>query len=153
MEDLTLEKKQQIVDELNSSIDTDADSNLNVSTIADDPEAKAKLDQVSPRQLYESQIAANFRSTYILGQLAQKLSKKNLIKLLMFTCKLPEEEGFINFGGTKEQQKDAENAFIQAQVASNAKTFILSIDAAARSKMEKNKQSAQESQQGESNEQ
>ena len=148
--ELTDEQKQKIVDEVNSE-DEEEYGNTTISSIADDPDAKEMMDKVNPKNLYENQIASNFRSTYHLGQLLPSLSKKNLIKLLMFVCKLPEKDGYIKFGGTKKDQQTANEAFIQAQVASNSKTYIMSVDAAARSKLEKQK--AQTEQQGEKNEQ
>lgn len=137
---LTDEQKEKIVEELNSGEDDSLESNTKMTSIADDPEAKALHDKIDPKKLYENQIAANFKSIYELNQLLPKISKKNLIKLMTFICRLPEKDSYIKFGGTKEQQQFSEMAFIKAQIASNAKTYIMSVDAKARAILEKKKQ-------------
>ena len=144
IDELTDEQKQNIVDEINASDDEQPEGNLTVSTASEDPEVKGMLDKVSPKDLYEAQISANFRSNYHLGQLLPKLSKKNLMKLLMFTCKLPEKDGTLEFGGTKQQKEMAYEAMMQAQIASNSKTYILSVDAAARARLDRENKSSGE---------
>jgi len=146
LENMSEGDKQKIVDEVNALPDDAPEGNTVISALADDEAVKAEIDSMSPKEIYEQNVAANFRSCFKLQEILPKLSKKNLIKVLIATVKLPESNAVLKFGGTPEQVKTTEWAFIQSQVAGNSKTYITSIDAAARSKYEKlKKQQAEES--------
>lgn len=131
--------KKRVIDEVNAlPEDADAPSgNTVISTLADDEELRKQIESLSPRELYDQNVGSNFRSCFKLQEILPKLSKKNLIKVLIATIKLPEQGAVLKFGGTPEQIKQAEWAFIQSQVAANTKTYITSIDAAAKARYEK----------------
>lgn len=141
MSELTEQQKQKIVDEVNELPDEAdiGDGNTVIKTLADDEDFAKKMAAMTPKQIYEQNVASNFRSTMVLGQLLPKLSKKNLVRLFLATVKLPEENARLSFGGTDQDKKMAEAAFIQAQVANNTRTHIVSVNALARSRYEQEK--------------
>jgi hypothetical protein len=148
LENLTEAQKRKIVDEVNEMGDEDISGNTVVTSIADHEEFSKRLNELTPKQMYEQNVASNFRSAMKLDPLLEQMSKKNLKKLLMAIVKLPEPGFNISFGGTT--KKISENAFIHAQVCANTKTYIQSVDAVARARYEKLKQIEKE--QEESNE-
>lgn len=138
-EELSLEEKQKILDEINAP-DEESEGNTEISYIAENEALMEQVGKLTPKQLYEQNLAANVRSTMMLGSMVKSLSKKNLQRVMLAVLKLPSEGDSLEFGGTQEQKNLAYQAFIQAQVASNSKTYILSINAAAKAKAEKLKQ-------------
>lgn len=145
---LSEKDKQKIVDQVNELGDEDISGNTVITSIGDHEEFRKQLDDLTPKQMYEQNVASNIRSAMKLDPLLEQMSKKNLKKLLMAVVKLPEPNFSLNFGGTT--KKISENAFIHAQVCANTKTYIQSVDAVARARYEKLKQIEKE--QEESNE-
>jgi hypothetical protein len=148
LHELTENEKEKIIKEINELPDEAdvGDGNTVIKTLSEDEEYSKKVAEMTPRQIYEQNIASNFRSAMILGQLLPKLSKKNLVRLFLATVKLPEENAKLSFGGTNEDKKLAEAAFIQAQVANNTRTHIVTVNALAKSRYEKEKQASNEEQ-------
>jgi hypothetical protein len=142
LNNLTEQQKKKIIDEVNELGEEDLSGNTVVTSIADHEQFKQQIDALTPKQMYEQNVAANFRSAMKLDPLLEQMSKKNLKKLLLAIVKLPEQGQRLTFGGVTKKQ--SELAFIHAQVAANAKTYIQSVDAVARAKYEKLKQSQQE---------
>ena len=140
LENMSEGEKNKLIDEVNALPDDAPEGNTVISALADDAALKAEIDKMSPKEIYEQNVAANFRSCFKLQDILPTLSKKNLIKVLIATVKLPESNAVLKFGGTPDQIKATEWAFIQSQVAGNSKTYITSIDAAARAKYEKLKE-------------
>jgi hypothetical protein len=149
LQELSDAEKQKIVDQVNEMGDEDISGNTVITSIADHEEFSKQLDSLTPKQMYEQNVASNFRSAMKLDPLLDQMSKKNLKKLLLAIVKLPEPGFSIKFGGTS--SKASENAFIHAQVCANTKTYIQSVDAVARARYEKLKL-IEKQQQEESNE-
>lgn len=138
LENLTEAQKRKIVDEVNELGDEDISGNTVVTSIGDHEQFRKQIENLTPKELYEQNVASNFRSAMKLDPLLDQMSKKNLKKLLLAIVKLPEPGFNLSFGGTS--KKASENAFIHAQVCANTKTYIQSVDAVARARYEKLKQ-------------
>jgi len=144
------EEKQKVLDEVNEETE-EFQGNTSITTLSEMDDISKRIEEMSPKELFETNVNSNIRACYELDRLADQLSKKNLKKLLLATLKLPEENASLNFGGTT--RKLAEYAFIQSQVALNSKIHITVCGAAERSKREREEQAKQsEETKGESNE-
>lgn len=134
LKDLSQEEKEELVDKVNEELESgegEDEGNTSIFTMNDISE---EAGQGSAQAQYEKSITANAQSIYALDQLLNskgsvKISRKNLVKLLIATLKLPEEGATLKFGGTKDQQQMCEFAFAQAQLAANTRAFVLGVSA------------------------
>ena len=134
--ELTAEEKKKIVEEANATPDT-PEGNTTVTQIADDEKLMQQIESMTPKELFESNIAASFRSIHALDKMLPQLSKKNLVKLLLATLKLPEDDLYVNFGGQKKDKELALECFMKCQIARNAYAYVVSIRAAAQARLAK----------------
>lgn len=136
LKDLTEEQKEKIVDEVNSQSEesnVDEKGNTSIFTMNDITEGPS---DGSAQAQYEKSISMNAQSLYVLHNILNNgsnsnmhISRKNLIKLLFATLKLPEEGAVLKFGGTEEQQTVCEFAYAQMQMAANCRAFVLGVNA------------------------
>lgn len=148
-EEMTDEQKQKVLEEVNDEVESE-EGNTSITSISEMDEISKKMDEMTPEELKEHNVSVNIRACYSVENIVENLSKKNLKKVLMAILRLPEENASLTFGGTEKGKKDAEMAFIQAQVALNSKVHVITRLAAERSKQAKEDQKNQ--QQGEDNE-
>lgn len=138
LEGLSEAEKQKVLDEVNSLPEEDVNGgNTTIVTASQDEKLSKIIESMSPKEMLEQNINANFSSRMQLGKLLPQLSKKNLIRVLMATVALPETDMDLKFGGTPEDIKRAQWAYIQAQVAENARMYVVSTEAMARAQQQK----------------
>jgi len=136
LDNLSESEKEKIVDELNS-LPEEAGGNTTIVTASQDERLSKIIAEMTPKEIFEQNVAANFRSRQVLSDLLPQLSKKNLIRVFLATLALPETETDLKFGGTSEDIKRTEYSFIQSQVACTSKMYVVSTEAMARAKKQK----------------
>ena len=156
LKDLSQEEKEHLVNKVNEDLkseDSKEEGNTSLFNMSDIDE---KAGQGSPQEQYDKCVSANVTSLATLHNIlstkdpSYQISRKNLIKLIFATLKLPEEGSVLKFGGTKEQQQVCEFAYAQMQLAANTRAFVLSVNAmreqrrAMKLAEEKNKSSQEE---------
>lgn len=148
---LTEEQKKKIVEEANAlPQEPEAGLETSVTYAADDNKLVEQIASMTPEELFERNVAASYRSLMKLEGQLQRLSKKNIIKLMLATLKLPDEGMRVNFGGTKADIENATQAFVQAQVARNSFVFVTGTQALFKAKLAKKQE---EQPKGDKNEQ
>lgn len=164
LKNLTEEEKQKIVDEINSEPERDSEessSEEGTTSIFTMDDIDEKAGEGTAQAQYERSVTANHTSLATLHNIlhtkdkSYQISRKNLIKLIFATLKLPEEGATLKFGGTEQQKQVCEYAYAQMQLAANTRAFILGVDAmrqARRDQKAKAEAAAKESEQGESKE-
>ena len=132
MKELSQELKEKIVDEVNADTDEIIEEGNTKLFNLDETEGENSMGESAQAQ-YEKSITANAQALYSLQMLfsnqSSKISKRNMIKLIFATLKLPEEGATLEFGGTREQKQMCEFAYAQMQLACNTKCFILGVNA------------------------
>ena len=131
IENLTEDQKNKLVDEINELPTEELGGNATLKSVSEDEELSKKIAKLTPKELLDQNIAANYRSRSILGDLLPQMSKKNLIKIFLATLALPENNSNLTFGGTRDAIKLCHWAFIQAQVAENSRMYVVSTEALA----------------------
>lgn len=137
MEELTNEEKQKIVDEINEDLKNEEEFPNEPGTTSiftlDDIDNQAG--EGSAQAQYDKAVSANATSLAILHNIlntkdkSMEISRKNLVKLIFATLKLPEEGAFLKFGGTAQQKQICEYAYAQMQLACNTRAFVLGVSA------------------------
>lgn len=138
--ELSQEQKEKIVDEVNSGSDEPIESNTSLFTMGSMEELKPFLKDLTPLEMFEKSVALNQTSMANLDQILPRMSKKNIIKLLIATLKLPEKEAYLKFGGSQNDQKLAELAFANSQLARNALVHVLGTTSIAQAKLVKKRE-------------
>lgn len=157
LNDLSEEQKEKIINEVNAESDSEESGNTSIFTLDEISESVEPSDESAQAQ-YEKAISANAQSLYILEQVLNSkstasISRKNLVKLIFATLKLPEEGATLKFGGTRDQQQMCEFAYAQMQLANNCKAFILGVNAMRQARqVERAKAEAAKSQESQSSE-
>ena len=135
LQELTEEQKQKIVDEVNAETEEPkSEGNTSLFTLDDISE---EAGQGSAQAQYQKSVAVNAQVLYSLHQIlnsksgigGHKISRANLVKLVIATLKLPEEGAHLKFNGSPEQQQMCEFAFGQMQLAANTRAFVMGVDA------------------------
>lgn len=145
LEGLSDVEKQKVLDEVNSLPEEETGGgNTTIVTASQDEELSKIINNMTPKEMLEQNINANFSSRMQLGKLLPQLSKKNLIRVLMATVALPETDMDLKFGGTPEDIKRAQYAFIQSQTACTSKMYVVSTEAMSRARQQKKIEDEQE---------
>lgn len=136
LKNLTDEQKEKIVEQVNDEAlneEAPEEGNTSIFNMGDIDESAS---EGTAQAQYEKSVSINSQSLYTLDQLLSKgsnsgmyISRKNLIKLMFATLKLPEEGAVLKFGGTQDQRAACEFAYAQMQLAANTRAFILGVDA------------------------
>tara|TARA_R100001086_G_scaffold249160_1_gene188067 strand:- start:600 stop:1094 length:495 start_codon:yes stop_codon:yes gene_type:complete len=142
LKELSEEQKEELLDKVNQDLANDSgeeEGNTSVFTMNDIDE---KAGEGSAQAQYEKSITANAQSLYTLdkilnSKMGAKISRKNLVKLIFATLKLPESGATLKFGGTKDQQQMCEFAYAQMQLACNTRAFVLGVDAMRQARKER----------------
>lgn len=139
--ELSQELKQKIVDEVNSDqAEPESESNTSLFTMASLDELKPFLAELTPMEMFEKSVALNQTSNANLAQILPRMSKKNIIKLLFATLKLPEKDAVLKFGGSQQDQRICEIAYANSQMARNALVHVLGTTAIAQAKLVKKRE-------------
>lgn len=155
--ELSDETKQKIVDELNSEQEEVETGNTSLFSMGSMEELQPFLKELTPLEMFDKSVVLNQTSTANLVHVLPKMSKRNIIKLLFATLKLPEPGATLKFGGKQEEQRMCEFAYANTQMARNALVHVLGTTAIAQAKLVKKreqeaKQSEQSENKGENNE-
>lgn len=136
IKDLSQEEKEELVEKVNEELKGESDEseggNTEVFTMNDIDE---KAGEGSAQEQYDKCLGANTTSLATLHNIlntkdkSYQISRKNLIKLIFATLKLPEEGATLKFGGGEQQKQACEFAYAQMQLAANCRAFILGVDA------------------------
>lgn len=134
---LTEDQKKSIIDEANLLPEEAVESGLEttISYAADEAKLVEQIANMNPQELFEKNVASSYRSLMKLDQQLIHLSKRNIIKLIQATLKLPEEGMRVNFGGTPKERQKALEAFVQLQVARNSFVFVVGTQAVFKAKL------------------
>lgn len=162
LKDLTEEQKEDLVNQVNKEAESEENLEEGNTSIFNMSDIDENAGEGSAQAQYEKSVTANAKSLHILDQVLNKkgaatVSRKNLIKLVFATLKLPEEGATLKFGGTREDKQLCEFAYAQMQLAANTRAFILGVDAMrmqrrAMKEAEAEKQKQQESEKSEDKE-
>lgn len=139
LKDLTKEEKEELVDRVNEDLKSEPDEpreddegTTSIFTMNDIDE---KAGEGSAQAQYDKSVTANATSLAVLHSIlntkdkSMEISRKNLVKLIFATLKLPEEGAYLKFGGTDQQKQVCEFAYAQMQLAANCRAFVLGVDA------------------------
>lgn len=137
LKDLTEEEKEELVEKVNEGLkdDSEESSEEGTTSIFTMNDIDEKAGEGSAQAQYERSVSANHTSLATLHNIlhtkdkSYQISRKNLIKLIFATLKLPEEGAILKFGGTEQQRQVCEYAYAQMQLAANCRAFILGVDA------------------------
>jgi hypothetical protein len=151
LKQLTEEQKQAIVEQANLELETEKqEGNTVVTSASEDDKLMEMINSFSPKELFEQNVSASYRSLAKLDAILPRLSKKNLHRLIIATLRLPEEGLNLNFGGTAQDVETAKQAFIQAQIARNASVYVLGTKAMAQARLAKKAEQKEKENQNES---
>jgi hypothetical protein len=153
VQELNEEIKQKIVDEINNSPEEEEQSgNTRLFNMASLEELKPFLKDLTPLEMFDKSVAINQTTMANLSDLLPRLSKKNIMRLLFATLKLPEKGASLKFGGGPQEKKLCELAYANSQMARNALVHVLGTTAIAQARLVKQKEQ-EEAAKVESNEQ
>jgi hypothetical protein len=133
---LSDEQKLDLVKQANESKD-DIEGNTEIVYPAEDEKLMETIKAMSPKELFDRNVAANIRCCYQLEPILSNMSGRNLKRLLMAVLQLPEEGANLQFGGTREAKQQANYAFALAQQAFNSKIYVTSVKAVTQAKLAK----------------
>lgn len=134
--ELTSELKQKIVDELNSEqSEPESAGNTHLFNMGSMEELQPFLKELTPLEMFDKSVVLNQTSIANLVHVLPKMSKRNIIKLLFATLKLPEPGATLKFGGKQEELRMCEFAYANTQMARNSLVHVLGTTAIAQAKL------------------
>lgn len=133
---LTEDQKKAIIDEANQlPPELQEGAETSIGYAADNKAFMDKIANMTPREILDLNVASSFRSLMKLENQLHALSKRNIIKLIQATLKLPEEGMRVNFGGTAKDKERAVEAFAQLQIARNAYVYVTGTQAVFKARL------------------